>query len=278
MVPTLTVLLLAALGRAHEAGVMLAGGLALAGTGLWDDFRDLGVTVRLVVHVVAAVSISIVLGDGWSLPIFLVAGILIVWHVNLFNFMDGIDGIASVQVLLFCAGILVVGSELEGWSAGVVYVLIGACLGFLAFNWAPAAIFMGDVSSGFLGAMTAFLAIMLHEGSVMPIACSAILLSGFWCDASYTLLVRVVTRQQFLKAHRNHLYQHLARSFGHRWTATLFLLHGLVWLFPIAWLAALQPEYAVLWLCLSILPITCCCWYFKAGFPEGGSLKRRFSS
>ncbi|MEZ5552631.1 MAG: hypothetical protein R3E82_17245 [Pseudomonadales bacterium] len=268
VIPTLAALLIMALDGHAAAGTLAAGGAVLAAVGLWDDFRDLGVWFRLAAQACAVFLILSVLVADWGVPWLFLAAFLVLWNVNLFNFMDGIDGIAAGQVLLYSTGLIVLGGVHSAWPAVLVYVLIGSSLGFLAYNWSPSKIFMGDVSSGFLGVMTASLAIMLHQADSLPIACSFILLAGFWCDATWTLVVRILTRQRFIDAHRSHLYQRLAGMLGHRWTTVIFLIHGLLWLLPNALLVLLYPHLTVLWVLLSTLPVCVCCWTYRAGFVE----------
>src|SRR5690606_7293985 len=133
----------------------------------------------------------------------------IVWMINLYNFMDGIDGIAATETVMVCAlaGILLLasGASIIAWTA---WALAAACLGFLRWNWAPAQIFMGDVGSGFLGYCIAMLAIVSSREGSFPLWVWLILLGAFVVDAGVTLLRRMKQRLKWYEAHHSHAYQH----------------------------------------------------------------------
>ncbi|NKB99678.1 MAG: glycosyl transferase [Pseudomonadales bacterium] len=233
--------------------------------GLWDDLRPLSARLRLGTQTVAAGLIITALLPAEPLVISLLFVVAVVWFTNLFNFMDGIDGIAASQALVFCAGVEVLSGGLTGWSGEVVWVLLGASLAFLAFNWPPAKIFMGDVGSGFLGLAIAMIAIQAWTSEQLPLVACLILLAGFWFDASYTLCVRIVTRQPFTEAHRSHLYQRLASRKGHLWTTNAFLAFALLWLLPIAWLSLKFPAWQLAVLTVALVPLAILCYKFRAG-------------
>lgn len=246
---------------------------AVAVVGLWDDLIALSARVRLVVHFVAAATVLWSLDLALPLWLMIVVVVGVVWFTNLFNFMDGIDGYAAIQALIYCLGALLIANGIPGWPGELLWPLAGSCLAFLTFNWPPAKIFMGDVGSGFLGLLIGVIVIYLWWTQTLPLISSLILLAGFWFDATYTLSIRILTRQKFTQAHRSHLYQHLAQRRGHQWTSMLLLSFGLFWLLPLAWLVQEQPvvwlesaAVQVLVLLLSIFPIGIACWRFKAGF------------
>jgi Fuc2NAc and GlcNAc transferase len=248
-------LLLQAMAGVDASLGLLAGGGLLALVGLRDDISDISAVLRLICHVVAVCLMLYTLDLAW--PTLWLAGltILLVWQVNLFNFMDGIDGIAGAQLLLFCVGVIVISGGVPGWLGELLWLLSGSALAFLAFNWPPAKIFMGDVGSGFLGLVLGFLVVALAQAGFVPFIASLILLAGFWFDASYTLCVRILTGQQFASAHRSHLYQILAARHGHRWTTLMFGGFCVSWLMPLAWLSTQFPERALL--CLIAAPVPC---------------------
>ncbi|MDE0349802.1 MAG: glycosyl transferase, partial [Gammaproteobacteria bacterium] len=187
------------------------------------------------------------------------------WFVNLYNFMDGIDGIAGSQAAIFCLGALYFGAG--GPFDATFWVVLASCAGFLCLNWAPARVIMGDTGSGFLGFTIGALAVYLWQTGALPLLTSLILLAAFWFDATYTLAVRFVTRQRVAEAHSNHLYQKLARRWGHGRTTALLWGYAAVWLAPLAVLyGRLDP--GVLWLVLACLPILAACVVFRAGLPD----------
>jgi Fuc2NAc and GlcNAc transferase len=105
----------------------------------------------------------------------------------------------------------------------------------------------------------------------VQLVASLILLAGFLFDASYTLCVRMLTRQRFMEAHRSHLYQQLAASIGHLRTTLGFLVFGLTWLLPLAALSLSFPGLNLVWIGLAIVPLVGLAIWFRAGIPAGGS-------
>ena len=135
--------------------------------------------------------------------------------LNLFNFMDGIDGLAASEALF----VIRAGAWLSAAGGGVTAasgVLAGACAGFLLWNWPPARIFLGDAGSGYLGYVTAVLALASARGNSDAIWVWLILGGVFFVDATVTLVRRVLRGEHVHEAHRTHSYQWLAR----RWAVT----------------------------------------------------------
>jgi Fuc2NAc and GlcNAc transferase len=264
---------LAYLGYVSAAGVAAAQGLLLgagllAVVGLRDDLKELSSAFRFACQILAVALVLWYLALPWPWLALLVTGVALLWHVNLFNFMDGIDGIAGSQCLIYCLGVLLLAGDLAGWLGELNWLLAGASIGFLVFNWPPARIFMGDVGSGFLGLLLAVIAVEVARQEYLPLVASLILLAGFWFDASYTLCVRMISGQKFVQAHRSHLYQHLAAKKGHRWTTLVYAAFAVVWLLPLAAFSANFPQLNVAWLALSISPMAVAAWYFQAGRPQ----------
>lgn len=262
---------LALAGAAGPLVLALAGG-AVAAVGLWDDLRETSPGLRLLVQGLAALAcVWVLLPDaGWLLVPAALLGL--VWHINLYNFMDGIDGIAGAQALVFAVGAHVVTGGIAGWPGDLLWLCAGSVTAFLVFNWPPARLFMGDVGSGFLGLLIGALVVLLWQQQSLPLAASLILLAGFWLDATYTLIVRVLKGQSFTQAHRSHLYQKVALRRGHLWTTVCFLLYAVLWLVPLAWLSVRFPAdptpVAVLWLLPAAAPLTAAAWWLRAGMPE----------
>ena len=258
------------------------GGLAVAIVGFLDDRRRLSVAVRFAVHLAAALWALSWLGGlpavrvgaeivtlGWS---GYVLGLLaIVWVLNLFNFMDGIDGIAASEATFISwAGALLcymspVSSEVT-WAA----VLLGtACLGFLRWNWPPARIFMGDVGSGYLGYVIAVLALAAARES--PVALWAWLILGgvLFVDATVTLARRTLRRERIHEAHRSHAYQWLARRWrSHGKVAVAVLAVNLLWLLPCAAVAVRLPAYAAALVIIALAPLAVLAFALGSGRKE----------
>ena len=229
------------------AGWLAAAGLGVALIGLVDDIRELSPRLRLALHIALVATLvwnadAVALSQpGWpgSLPDWLVATLwvaAIVWFLNLFNFMDGIDGLATMQCGSFCLAALLFMLGDAGWYAGVLWAGVACSLGFAVFNIAPARIFMGDAGSAFLGLLLGFLVLQLAIAGALPLVASLILLSAFWFDATYTLIVRIATGQRFTQGHRSHLYQRLADRLGHGKTTGVYVVLFLLWQWPLtAW-------------------------------------------
>ena len=266
------------IGQDPLVWAMLGGGGVLAVLGLVDDLRDLKAGVRLPIQC-AAVALAV-----WALPSamplvfapfsidaqwFIVAFefLFILWMVNLYNFMDGIDGIAACQCITYCAGVLLLGRP-EAFADELLWLLLGAGAGFLWFNRPPARIFMGDVGSALLGFLLGVISLTLDARRQMPLIASLILLAGFWFDATYTLCVRIATGQQFTSAHRSHLYQKCAQLLGHKRTTTMFTVFAVVWLMPLAWLVMRAPTFSIAWLVLAIAPLAIASVRLHAGYPD----------
>lgn len=242
---------------------LTGGGIAVAAVGFMDDRFTVPAGVRLAIHVAAAVWAVAWLGGlpllrvgnhlanlGWPGHVLATAGI--VWTLNLFNFMDGIDGIAASEaVFVTAAGVLLTSmSGNDGGVTAVALMFACGCAGFLLWNWPPAKIFMGDVGSGYLGYFIAVLALQaVHEN---PAAVWVWLILGalFFVDATVTLVRRTLRGERVHEAHRNHAYQWLARRWrSHRRVTLAALSLNLLVLLPCALFAALHPEYA-LWILL----------------------------
>lgn len=194
----------------------VAGGLLLvAAIGWIDDHRPLSPWLRLAVHAVAAGLLafaSIVAGGGLGAA--LIAFSLTLILVNVWNFMDGIDGLATSQALLV-AVVLGLAVSAGGPSVWLAWALAAACAGFLPFNFPRARIFLGDVGSGALGYSLAALVALRFRAD--PAQAWVLLpLSAFVLDATLTLGTRIVRGERWWTPHVQHLYQHLARQWrGH---------------------------------------------------------------
>lgn len=201
--------------------LVIAGiGLVLAGVSWLDDIGGLSPVVRLAAHAAAvAAALYLVPLPG---PVFggllpgpvdlIVAGVLWVWFINLFNFMDGIDGIAGVEALAIGAGLYVMARKLGLGEVPMLLALTVAAtaLGFLRWNWHPAKIFLGDVGSVPLGFAIGWLLLGLAAAGAW--APALILPLYFLADATLTLVKRVARGERFWEAHRQHFYQRAVAS------------------------------------------------------------------
>jgi Fuc2NAc and GlcNAc transferase len=250
------------------AVALVGGGVPVAMVGWLDDRRGLGAVPRVTVHTLAAAWCVYWLG-GWptlelgvvSIPLGVLGGVLaaafIVWSINLYNFMDGIDGIAAGQAVV----VGVAGAALVLWrgypSLAFASLLVGASAGgFLRWNWQPARIFMGDVGSGLLGFLVAALGLAADRAGAAPLAAWALLYAPFIADATVTLLRRVARRERWYDAHRSHAYQRAVQSgLSHAavtW-GTLLLSAAHV---PLAVLATARPTMLPLAAAVSAIVLT----------------------
>jgi len=243
--------------------VICVSALLLAAVSWLDDLTDLSPAGRLLAQLVAvglgmlAVVPEGPVFQGWLLPALdaVAAALLWLWFVNLFNFMDGIDGIAASEgVFIACSGALlslVYGQASDALAAGMAFS--AASLGFLLWNWPPATIFMGDVGSGYLGYVIAVIAVAATRDNPAAVWIWLILGGVFFVDATVTLLRRAVRRERLHEAHRCHAYQRLAQRWGsHRRITVAVILLNLGWLLPCALIAALYPQAAV-WVAVGAL-------------------------
>ena len=235
-----------------------APGMIILGVVGWlDDHGGLSARVRLAAHLLAAGAALTVLGGVPDILIgtrsihlgpagTVLAAIGIVWSVNLFNFMDGIDGIAASQALLIfgIAGLLF---HLRGDDslAVVASSFAAASAGFLYWNWPPARIFMGDVASGALGFMIAALAVAGERRHSVPLTAICILGGVFVGDATMTLLRRIRRGARPADAHRDHAYQRITRVWGAHRPVTLAAAGITALLGVLAGVATLRPRLAV---------------------------------
>jgi Fuc2NAc and GlcNAc transferase len=247
----------------------LAGGLAVAFIGLLDDRKPLPAAVRLAAHAGAALWAVVWLGGlpplqfGATLASsgglgYLLAVLGIIWAINLFNFMDGIDGIAASEAIFIAlAGAAL--SLLMGVSPGVALaagVFAAACGGFLLWNWPPARIFLGDVGSGYLGYVIVVLAVGAVRERPAALWVWLILGGSFFVDATVTLVRRVLRRERVHVAHRSHAYQQLARRWrSHRRVTLAVLIVNLVWFLPWALFAAKLPQHSAAVVLTAFVPL-----------------------
>lgn len=196
-------------------------GLLLACIGLIDDVIDLKPSIRIVAQIITVLIAFIFLNGIHPVPVFgkdLIPSIFLypitimgmVWFINLFNFLDGIDGYASTETItLALAFYLFTGLNIN-------LILIASVLGFLIWNWPKAKIFMGDVGSTQLGFIIVVMGVYFHNENKLSIISWLILAAPFWFDATLTLFRRWRNKEKLSQAHRKHIYQRLVQSgFSH---------------------------------------------------------------
>jgi UDP-GlcNAc:undecaprenyl-phosphate GlcNAc-1-phosphate transferase len=251
-------------GGSAAVGTLTGGGI-IAAVGLVDDLRGLGAWVKLFAQVSAA---AIVIASGVVLedlhvPLMgtvglgaLGAPLTLLWIVgctNLYNFIDGIDGLAAGVGMIAAVFSVLVGVMAQATATAPLYaILAGSSLGFLRYNFPPARIFMGDTGSTFIGFMFATLAV-IGAGAGVPVFVTVLLLGGVLGDAVLTMARRMIRRERLLAPHRTHYYQRLTSlGLSHKQvtlleyliaallgTSALFYFHGdrvFVSVFSLVWI------------------------------------------
>lgn len=258
---------------------LLLGGGVIAAVGFRDDQVGLPARVRFGFHLFAAALAVWNLGGWpvldlgfsalhWGMAGAVMAVLGLAWSINLYNFMDGIDGLAGMQAV-FVAGAGGALIWLGGYDAMPLWLLAAASAGFLLLNWPPAKIFMGDAGSGFLGYALGVHALHATTSGSTPIWPWLILLAVFVVDATLTLLRRALRGIRVTDAHRTHAYQWASRRLGAHKPVTLAVLSiNLALLLPLALTAQAVPGLAVFLVVLSFAVLAGLAWYLDAGVPE----------
>src|SRR6266852_23172 len=194
---------------------------ALVALSHFDDLRGLPIPVRFGAQLAAAAGFAFGALPAVALPLLVLIVIGILWVTNLYNFMDGSDGLAGGMTVMGFA-FLGAGAWMSGDDALLIECAIVAAAGaaFLLFNFPPARIFMGDAGSVPIGFLAAALSLSGWRDGDWPFWFPAAVFAPFIADATLTLLKRMLARERFWEAHNNHYYQRLVRmGWGHRRTA-----------------------------------------------------------
>ncbi len=256
-------------------------GLLIATVGFLDDHGHIAARWRLLAHFSAAAwalfwleGSLVVQLPGLTVDlawlVYVLAAFFLVWLLNLYNFMDGIDGIASIEAITTCLGgaliYLLLGHDEH---ILVLLVLAASVAGFLYWNFPPARIFMGDAGSGFLGLMLGLLAVSAAMVEPQLLWSWLILLGVFVLDATWTLFRRLARGDKVYEAHRSHGYQFASREFGEHLPVTLMVLCiNVVWLLPWACAVALGYVNGLLGLLIAYVPLAVLAVRFNAGGVE----------
>nr|WP_314487383.1 glycosyltransferase family 4 protein [uncultured Pseudomonas sp.] len=260
---------------------LLGSGAAIAVIGFLDDHGHIAARWRLLGHFSAAFWALYWLGGIPEITFFtapvnfgwlgiILGAFYIVWMLNLYNFMDGIDGLASVEALCVCLGACVIYIAL-GYIE-LIWLPLALCmavLGFLYWNFPPARIFMGDAGSGFLGITLAVLSLQAAWHDTKFFWVWIILLGVFIVDASFTLIRRLFSGCKVYEAHRSHAYQYASRQMGKHLPVTLAVLAiNMFWLLPIAIGVALLEINGLAGVVIAYIPLVLLAIKFHAGEKE----------
>lgn len=264
-----------------EFYALLGAGLLVAVIGFADDHGHIAARWRLLGHFLAAswavywlngLPALEFFGSTFNLGWFgnVLAIVYLVWMLNLYNFMDGIDGLAGAEALSATIGTALIyclaGHVAIAWAP---LMLAAAAAGFLCWNFPPAKIFMGDAGSGFLGLILAILSISAASVAPQLLWVWIILLGVFIVDATWTLFRRLIRGDAVSQAHRSHAYQYASRLFrSHKKVTVAILAINLLWLWPIALSVGLQRLDPVFGVPLAYIPLMIIAYQLKAGILE----------
>ncbi len=228
----------------------LISGIIIVIIGILDDIYNIKPIIRIIGQSVSVILALFFLGGLKSFDIGIykleiywlitpLAFIGMIWLINLYNFLDGIDGYASMQAIFLSFSFFY-------FTSGNYYlVLAAATLGFLIWNWQPAKIFMGDVGSTLLGFNFGVFAIYEQNENSIPIIVFLILTSLFWFDASLTLIRRFRNNEKLTEAHKRHAYQRIVQyGFSHKKTVIFAFSINLI-LFSLAYIALRFKELMI---------------------------------
>lgn len=224
------------------AGWALLALLLVAVVSFGDDVYGLPPYVRFPVHALAAVLLIFPAGYGlsvidlpgvdWHAPVWLLDGVsllFVIWMVNLYNFMDGMDGLAGGMACFGFGTLALLGAltGAPGYALTVLVVAVSAA-GFLPTNFPPARLFMGDLGSSSLGFLAALFLLWADRAGLFPLWLGGMVFSPFIVDATWTVIRRSAEGKKPWQAHREHFYQRLASlGWSHRrtvlWAYSLML-------------------------------------------------------
>ncbi|VAW16332.1 Undecaprenyl-phosphate alpha-N-acetylglucosaminyl 1-phosphate transferase [hydrothermal vent metagenome] len=263
--------------------VPVVAALALGLVGLLDDRGKLNISQRLLAQGTFLVVIIIYLqsvfsfsqyidwlGPAWlALPIIVLAGVL--W-INLFNFMDGIDGLAASELVFVLSAMeLLVLTQPEAALSGLPLWLISiavAALVFLLFNWQPSLIFMGDAGAYFFAAVIIIGALFFLVNGALSPAAAIILVAMFVSDSLVTLLFRMAGGFRFSEGHKTHAYQKLSRRWSHARVVVLYMSINLFWLLPLAFIVQKTMFDPVICVFIAYMPLVLFMVLSRAGRVE----------
>ncbi len=245
------------------------GGIAAITLGFLDDILEIDPVIKLISHTILSLfflfiffiyhPFSFVKNTGVLIPAILIGMWVFVplWFINLFNFIDGIDGMAAAATIFICFAAIVVLTFNNGdVSIILLFALLAAsCMGFIFFNLPPASIFMGDAGSIFIGYCIGALVLTTLYMNQVTFWNWLILLSYYLADTTCTTIMRVFLVKKWYGVHRSHAYQNVARiKNSHSKVTYGILLYNIIWVFPLLIWSLYQPQYAYVAAILAVTP------------------------
>ena len=250
-------------------------GAGLATTvGYIDDLKSIGSIKKLILQFLLVVLILYVFNggplsmierlSGW--PGWTISAFLLLWLINVYNFIDGIDGLAISGAILILITLLLTFYITNNTSnlVPLFLLLLASCLGFLFFNWPKASIFMGDSGSIFLGyCFGAFIVYSLMNNEISFL--TWLVVFGYYLgDTTTTTLIRMMLLKKWYNPHRSHAYQNIARTLdNHAIVSFGVMVYHILWLLPLAIWTVLKPNFGLIAVVLAFLPSII--WSIKFG-------------
>lgn len=231
-------------------------GFPIAIVSFLDDLRPIRASVRFFTHLTCIAATLVIIFNRFEVDenlfvLWLSVFILIIigtWFINLYNFLDGIDGYAASQAIIFFI--------ISYRNTGEKFLLlaIAVLIGFLIFNWHPARIFMGDTGSTLLGFIIFISAVIFHITGSQPFLISLAYTSVFWTDATITLFRRILNKEKISKPHKKHAYQRLSQSGINHSGVTLIMIsiYLILGIIQHVFLSNRDPE-SILVFCFSLI-------------------------
>jgi len=244
---------------------LVVGGFAATLFGFVDDIINIRTKVKLIIQfslacwVVSCLYFGELLSLGLT-PLYVTIPILLlfmVWMMNAYNFVDGVDGMAASGAIFICLALALTLFLTDGpIDIIAIFILMAfTIIGFILFNWPPATIFMGDAGSVFLGYSLGVLLLFTVLNNDISIWIWLTVFGYFFADTMVTQIIRVVLVKKWYLAHRSHAYQNLARiTESHLKVTSGVVLYNIIWILPLTILSALQPEMEILAAILAITP------------------------
>jgi len=254
--------------RQLTEGLLLAlvvGGFIATLFGFIDDVKNISAKIKLIIQLMLACWLVYCLYYGGLLvfglmPPYIIIPIalfFIVWMMNAYNFMDGIDGMAASGAIFVSLALALALFLTEGPIEIIaIFILIASTVaGFMLFNWPPATIFMGDAGSVFLGYIFCSLLLFTVLNNNILIWTWLTIFGYFFTDTAVTQIMRILLVKRWYLAHHSHAYQNIARVTGSHLKVTFgVLLYNLIWVLPLSVWSALQPEMGMVTAIFSISP------------------------
>lgn len=257
------------------------GAFVIAAVGFVDDIKKLPIHWRIIPQLACSIwgiwwldgipdidFFAFQVSSTWILNSLGV--VALIWLVNLYNFMDGIDGIAASELAFVnVMSLLFVIKFRDSGIFLLSLVSLGASCGFLIWNWSPAKLFLGDVGSGFIGYALGIMAVITLHLGVMTVWTWLVLLAVFVVDTLVTLLRRVIAGNKWYQGHASHGYQKAAKRFSsHRKVTISVMLINTFWLAPLAWLSVEYPNLGIVIALIAVVPLLGLAVSLKAGKEE----------